>query len=230
MAPRLSPVLAAAALALPPTQAARAQAHRAVDGRDLVESINRSLSGVLSDNAPQYELVPGRTSLSLSPGPPLALIAAAAAISAAVILVPAASVGTGASIVIAIVLGPPTATTLDAFFSLLTESPPMDADELAGQSPLLGFFRDRMTVRYRLDGPDGGVLHGYCLAFFALGENPDGGHDLHYALDACAHTEAFPQAVPSGPGDPRIGPEGVDAWDTILGQDRVVAKGSVPVP
>ena len=90
-------------------------------------------------------------------------------------------------------------------------------------------FYNRMEVHYRLEGTDGWTEDGSCLAFFALAENPDGSRDLHYALDNCSHAGLFPQAVPTGDGDPRIGPDGVDAWDRLLGQDMVVAKGSVPI-
>ena len=99
-------------------------------------------------------------------------------------------------------------------------------DFLQGSSD---FFYNRLEVHYALRDPSGGTEEGSCLAFFALEEYLHGGRGLGYALDACSHDEAFPQTVPTWTGDVRIG-HYVDAWDRLLGQDMVVAKGSIPIP
>ena len=93
----------------------------------------------------------------------------------------------------------------------------------------LRFFLNRMEVHYTLSDSSGESEEGSCLAFFALERNPDGSHDLRYELDACSHDEIFPQTVSTWIGDPRIGSDGVDVWDRVLGQTRVVAKGVITI-
>ena len=216
-------------LAVLPAQTARAQSLFYVDERDLMERIHQDLRETLRDNGPQYDLEPESTHLNV-PESAVLLLAATALAGASVIAVPAAlysSVGLGS------VLGGSGLITValnwTAYATMSMREPVVGADPLIldGASPTPDFFLNRKELHYGLIGPSGDIEGGSCLAFFALKENPDGSHDLHYELDACSHDEALPQGVPTGRGDLRIGSEGVDGWDELLGQDLVVAKGSV---
>ena len=128
--------------------------------------------------------------------------------------------------------------SIAAYHNISYENP-IDPDDLIDgngyyeylpQNPLHDFIQNRTEVHYRLTAPNGDDLNGSCLAFYSLEEETGGGHVLHYVLDACSHDVVFPQSVEARAFDVRIGLEGVDAWDKFLGQDRIVARGSIPIP
>ena len=216
----------ALALAVLPAQAVRAQAHLAVEERILTERIHQDLSDVLDNASQDFELEPGSIQFSkpestkILPWTLDALFFVGLFMTADPILYVVAYelVNSRAA--------PPVGRTrfirgVSGIF--ITISSFIINDNIDD------FINNRMEVHYALEDPDGEIEDGSCLAFFALGENPDGSHDLHYALDACSHDDVFPQAVPAGNGDVRIGPDGVDVWDSLLGQTQVVAKGIIPV-
>ena len=222
--PSFAPALALVLAALS-ARDARAQVHRTVEERALLSSIHRDLGQALRDNGSPYALGPA---LALEAPRNAGLLSAAAALGGVSMITmalsshPALLLGGGALIFAALAATPAAHDTL---------GPVEDVDSLVqGGASVLDFFHNRLVVRYVLEGPDGWTEDGSCLAFFALEEGPDGSRRLHYALDNCSHAGLFPQAVPMGDGDLRIGPDGVDVWDELLGQTRVVAKGSVPVP
>lgn len=233
------------ALAVLLAQDVRAQAHLAVEERVLMERIHQELSDVLRDNDSRYRfrLEPGSVRLSfpestLLPAVPLLIAGGAMFTFVTVVASGTATAATFGLLVGGIlVFGSGVsfmATNLfvaDDMFHARKED--IDSRILDGYSLLNGVLSNRVEVHYRLVTPYGRMRRdGSCLAFFALGENPDGSLDLHYVLDECEHDGllgSFPQEVPAEDGDVRIGPDGVDVWDRLLDQDWVVAKGAIPV-
>ena len=253
--PSLTPAAApaavlAAVLATPWAQDARAQARLAVGEEVLTERIHRDLSGLLRETAPTYGLGPESIRFTF-PDSSYLTAAAALGLGAGVVyavgvpMVAAGGAVAGGVILLAFWNGdvedPPPGVhghveTIvfvdDHFLEKVIDNALGDIRDFAldGHSFVEGYLKDRVEVHYRLKGLHGRGESGSCLAFFALTEGPDGSQVLRYALDACSHDQLFPQEVPTEGGDMRIGPDGVDVWDKILGQDMVVAKGSIPVP
>ena len=256
VAPALALALATLPAQAAPAQAAPAQAHPepqtarlAVEDRVLKERIHQDLSEVLWGAAPNYGLDPESIRFAFPDSSYLTTAAALVAGAGGVYAI---------GVPLAMVIGGAAGGVLAAaFWHGDAEEPPPDVDfrvetvvflndptpkkvvdfgfgevrgyALDGYSFIEGYLKDRVEVHYRLKGLHGRSEGGSCLAFFALEEAPDGSRDLRYELDACSHDRLFPQEVPTEDGDLRIGPDGVDVWDKILGQDMVVAKGSIPV-
>ena len=235
-------------LAILPARSVRAQTYQAVAREALLERFHRDLSDALDNPSHIVNIEPGSIRLSYPEStdmlPKTLFIAGAImlivpTVYSVALTTTALSLG---SIVKPVMVTGATFILPSAFFLRLTDAAQRawletveDVDNLIQSNPssylsLTDFLYNRMELHYELSDWAGESEDGSCLVFFALRENPGEGHDLHYALDACSHGEAFPQTVPMETGDARIDSDGVDAWDELLGQDMVVAKGSIRLP
>lgn len=221
----------------PETQAERAHRRRRFA---MMYHVNRHLFKLARENAPQDILVTTNypyQSFDVPRSLAWSIVAIASVGTASAIAGMSIPLMTASTITSLLALGKPaligagivTGATWGSY--LLLEEDPMAIDDLVVQAndSVFDFINNRVEMPYLLVDGSGRSRRGYCLAFFDRRTDPDRGPGIHYALDECFHDDVFPQLVPTEPGDLRIGPDGVDSWDRLLGQDVVVAKGFIPL-
>ena len=205
------------------SQGTETRVHEGLLLADLIEVISSSLSSVAEKNGLALLPLEGEDSFSFPES--------TAALGATPITLAIGTgygflglvVGTPILVTTAVPSGVALAGSLAGFHGLFEGMEESDvkgaATDFIFPQGLIKNLNNRHELHYVIVPPDGSHQKGSCLLFLGKTDSR-----IHYEVDSCTHADVFPQREE---GVLRIGEDGEDAFDRMMGQTRVVATGSI---